>query len=1335
MDQTKFVLENYKKRLLNVNSRLRTLFLGRTSRRRAIDLFTEISNFYTDTSLDDFIKEHDKIKLELNYIDLDDIKDLVRNGLISETLDMIPELDTDDERRIDLLCKIGNITAELKKNEPFTNNSIDDGINIEKHPYLKKLNPFIHFITKSFGLSLNVLNHLFSGLKDDVNQGDFIWESKYKELMSEELLTNLEYILSNTMLIKNFSDIHELLFSLVEKYNNQREKSYRNFLLIRQEQRAIIRESGKNELFFGFPFVEGKIGDKDSVRAPLIMTPVEIVETKKHTLEIHLKREDAIINPMIIMLYIAYHDLNLNGFNFELSTKTMSGQIIECDRLLNNLGLALKLDQEMKLEPCLPISKVEFDQTVSNNNYKVKGYPILAIFPITNLHIYNDYQNIITNLSVDEEGLLHKMLLGDGVNLFTGSNNYDLISGYKEDDILKINDLDFTQSIVVRNSLDKNLVIQGPPGTGKSQVISNIIANAINQNKSVLVVSEKRAAIDVIINRLGTLSPMAMLVSDLADKRGFFNQILNTFAFLKTLYNNHNKTHLYHNYYGNRSSNGENNTGYYGNSSLEQVNNTILDFFNKEKELLAFDNGVGKFYQFLLRSIKDYSNAELMKKDGKVLLSRYIEANTCNSSDNLNYNEELYHLITKSLSTLYDEMNDYELQYMELHRTPYLYKFYKEYLKYDDNYKNLKKLLTLLKSSDYTKEQKHYIFENAYYRNKVQKLNFITRKYTSHIYKSKLSEEEELYLNDLLNYNQEINVEKINTDLLYNKSDLERLINYIIENKVSYKVLMFTFETIFSEKFRQQFSSIFDFINTHDQMVNNVEQSFNEKTTHSINIIINSYYERIKQVNTEFDKEILKLNHEANLKRHKQIRVMFNRHFELLKQIYPVMLMTPDVVSSVLPIKENQFDLVIFDEASQLFVEKSIPSIYRAKSMIVAGDEHQLKPFHSFSKRYIDFDEDDDEYIEAEENLIAESLLDASKGKYRNIMLDSHYRSLYKELIDYSSHAYYNGKLKFASMNKQLELPIELIQTTGTWANQQNKEEALEVVALVESVLIKRKYNESIGIITFNKKQKDLIEELIIEKSSDNPVLKDELDRRNEEDERDESLFVKNIENVQGDERDIIVFSIGYAKNKKGKMVNQFGSLSQAGGENRLNVAITRAKRKIYVVKSCMASDFNINEDNRGPYLFKKYVKYVECLNTSGEQDEQIMTLLNSLSSDEEQTIKDTRVTDVNYSALKNDIINSLSSAINKDRYKVIPNLRVGSFRVDIGIYDTYENVYKLVIECNEIEPNQDLKIVEYDYDSYKYLQQREWNIYRLWNYNWLLNKEKEVGIIIKLLK
>ena len=319
------------------------------------------------------------------------------------------------------------------------------------------------------------------------------------------------------------------------------------------------------------------------------------------------------------------------------------------------------------------------------------------------------------------------------------------------------------------------------------------------------------------------------------------------------------------------------------------------------------------------------------------------------------------------------------------------------------------------------------------------------------------------------------------------------------------------------------------------------------------------------------------LQHQVTKKRRVwPIRKVIANYPEELFKLIPCWMASPESASAIFPMAEL-FDLVIFDEASQCFAEKAIPALYRGKQVVIAGDDKQLKPFDLYRVRWEEENEEDIPELDID------SLLDLARHHLPNTALNGHYRSKALELIDFSNAHFYNGKLQmlpdFTTID-QKHKAIEYLHVEGIWEKNINKVEAIEVAKLILT-LTKENPGKQLGVVTFNARQQgfilDLLDEMALKKKVSLP----------------ESLFVKNIENVQGDERDIIIFSTAYAPDKNGKLQLRFGPLNQAGGENRLNVAVTRAREKVFVVSSIVPSQMQVEEvKNEGPKLLKKYLQY-----------------------------------------------------------------------------------------------------------------------------------------------
>ncbi|CAN5445301.1 AAA domain-containing protein [soil metagenome] len=304
------------------------------------------------------------------------------------------------------------------------------------------------------------------------------------------------------------------------------------------------------------------------------------------------------------------------------------------------------------------------------------------------------------------------------------------------------------------------------------------------------------------------------------------------------------------------------------------------------------------------------------------------------------------------------------------------------------------------------------------------------------------------------------------------------------------------------------------------------------------------------------------------------IRKLVSEFSGELFNLIPCWLASPETVSAVFPMQQL-FDLVIFDEASQCYAEKGLPAMFRGRQIVITGDDKQLSPHDLYKVRW----EEDEELPELE----IDSLLDLGKQHLMEVHLSGHYRSKALDLISFSNKHFYDNKLKmlpdFCDVN-QGSPPLRYVKVEGQWIDNKNEEEAHQTVKLIRTIL-KESPEKEIGVVTFNSRQQNHIMELL-EQEALNHQLK-----------IPDSLIVKNIENVQGDEKDVIIFSVAYAPDKKGRLIMNFGTLNAEGGENRLNVAITRARETIYIVSSIYPAQLKVEgAKNEGPKLLKKYLQF-----------------------------------------------------------------------------------------------------------------------------------------------
>lgn len=324
------------------------------------------------------------------------------------------------------------------------------------------------------------------------------------------------------------------------------------------------------------------------------------------------------------------------------------------------------------------------------------------------------------------------------------------------------------------------------------------------------------------------------------------------------------------------------------------------------------------------------------------------------------------------------------------------------------------------------------------------------------------------------------------------------------------------------------------------------------------------------------------------------VRQLIHRFGGLITEISPCFLMSPSSVARFLPTDSIDFDVVVFDEASQIRVPEAIGAIGRSKSVIIVGDSQQMPPTSAFMSA---MNTEDDDVITTDDSLPVptdmESILsEAVESRIPRLLLSWHYRSRDESLIAFSNHAYYDGRLSSFPTPplSSAEKAISLKNVNGVWEGGRggarvNRVEADAIVKAIRS-LLKENPEKSIGVVTFNTQQRDLILDKLDELRETDRALEAAFTRN------EESLFVKNLENVQGDERDIIFFTLAFAKGENGRVPLNWGPLSRSGGEKRFNVAVTRAKEKVIVIASFEPHELDLsNSHSVGLARLKEYLQ------------------------------------------------------------------------------------------------------------------------------------------------
>ncbi len=1078
---------------------------------------------------------------------------------------------------------------------------------------------------------------------------------------------------------------------------------YRQINDIIREVNRDQREKGQYDLYVAYPFVEGKLPNEDfDVRCPLVLFPVILEKDSRSITLVSDTSRDTVYNNSLVTAFVKFSGKN----------KSLPNNVVEECNPESFLKTMLKFYEEQGIlidHEDGPLAV--FEEYLSGKFPKYKPGELhltwnllLGKYPIYSNSIQRDFDELISKGEINEilSDLISDLNLVDYLSELPHPLSPEDIKDRgleaSEKDITYINSLNSAQeNILTAINKEDELVVHGPPGTGKSQVITGLITSAITSGKTVLMVSEKKTALDVVYSRLGNLSKYCLMIDDVGNKEKFYQQL------------------------GNMLDIGTPKSG----TDLEPLSKDIDEDVSllsgiADKMYSPNEFGIEPYKLYSMdrwldlndrRQLEEYK-AIKERVPSRLLGLKYTEIRNLNSeftSKTLVNNFKEYcdciektdwmKLMKRNLSE-YDigvmkaDLLDLERQMMEFRNKGVVSRLFSKGKVNRETTKLLDKYLEIYNEQTL----KTFMDDPQDIINGLEDYEVYSARATVY---DRLDENERVYGRNLLKLASEMGMsfEDCN-DCIY---------RYVLNTHL--------------QEFDAANKNILQEIQDFDSIISDMDHKIERKMA-----LTRDKVEEILQENLRYISESKRrgdVNRIIESKRKWSLNKFINRYgYELFKGV-KIWLLTPEVVSEIIPLQMGVFDLLIFDEASQMYVEKGIPSIYRAKKVVIAGDHKQLRPSNLGSGR-IEYgnDEEDDEVSAALEE---ESLLDLARARYDNILLNFHYRSKYEELIAFSNYAFYGGRLYVSPNTVQPERPpIEVHRVNGLWENKANMAEARRMVELIKHFFLTRKENESIGIITFNVSQRDLINDLIDEESAKDPVfgkyVNDEMNRFDNGE--DVGLFIKNIESVQGDERDVIMFSIGYARNKDGRLMQRFGWLNNRGGENRLNVAISRAKKKIHIISSFEPEELQVEDSkNEGPRILKKYLQYACAI--SDDNKELASSILNSFGCHRWESEK----------IIHNDdtVLDRVYNALMRKGYTVERNVGIGGYQIDLAIKQN--DRFILGIECDSHIYEMSTTTRERDYHRQKYLESRGWRIHRVWTPGMWKNPEKEIDNVVKAIE
>ncbi len=1092
--------------------------------------------------------------------------------------------------------------------------------------------------------------------------------------------------------------------------NQLTKERYRALAKLNREATREQRDRGQNDLYIGYPFVQGcLVNGEFGVRAPLCLFPVAIEHSAANiTLSLDDTR-DIIYNNTLLLAH----------FKFNSLTKPLPDCVLEepdPDSFLQDL-LQFYADNDIQ---------ITYD---SNELKKFKDYPGESFpkYPRGELHLVHNvvlgkfpaYSNAIQR-DFDEllaKGLVNRLVTdlvseygttdfyADAADTAREINSPGKKLDIKEGDLTYINALNGAQEAVLHavETMDE-LVVEGPPGTGKSQTITSLITQFADRGKTVLMVSEKKTALDVVYSRLGNLSRYAMMLDDANNKNLFYGQLekllLSTDANVPL--NPPDLTAL-----------------------SEEIDTDVATLeLIADKLFTPGEFGVEPYRLYLESRRVDLKNREQIKQ--------YKTVRSMMPEELLSLSYEEVSAIHKKFANgqLTDSLDRYQLT-VEKH--PWFLKMKDELSGYD--------IIMLSDSID------DLIIKVDAWRNK----SFFARLFSKRALGKRIKEEVKTYFRRgtsgaylvRLFLEQPEAVKQSLTEYTPGYANLKPIVKSLTDNERLYlsalrKIHKICGETVVEwnedlyntvlfeqiQKFEMDNRTLLPRVASFDKIISSMEKAIGEKQALARSRVTGVLAGELKYITTS--KRRGEIQRAVESRRRSSVSKFVKKFdFELFKAI-KIWLMTPDAVSEILPQEVGLFDLLIFDEASQLYVEKSIPSIIRAKKVVIAGDHKQLRPSSLGEGRY-EYDEDmlgEDGEISAA--LEEESLLDLARFRYPDVLLNTHYRSKYEELIDFSNYAFYKGRLFVAPNTDVPEKPpiqVHLVKD-ATWEGRSNVKEARQVVALIKEFFKTRKNNETLGIITFNTAQRDTIYDIIDEEAVKDPAFGKTVhaEMKRTDNGEDTSLFVKNIESVQGDERDVIMFSIGYAKNTRGKLIHNFGWLNQKGGENRLNVAISRAKKKIHIVTSFRPAELSLDDvKNEGPVILKRYLEYAFAISEGDRENAEL--ILRSFGE----------TFGLTPAAYETEFASKVAESLRQKGYDIDTQVGIGGYRIDIAVKKNGR--YVLGLECDGKLYATPASARERDYHRQKYLESRGWRIHRIWSMDWWRDPDAQIEKICRVIE
>jgi len=1086
------------------------------------------------------------------------------------------------------------------------------------------------------------------------------------------------------------------------------------------------KEAGFDSTYIGWPYVygsvkpsqpvEGQAVDKqaemiNSFCGPLLLWKVKInldQVTGLQSIELVTDEDGKPIvnmNNEIIVRSLVQHNIRLQT---QLNTKVVfdpndiegmcrnilttyatSGLKIDANQLTNLVNIITNLqNQEFK-----SYQFEELRNQVGDNEFNIYNGGVLALFEPSTAggSLYFDYSIMIQTDGPMFFDQLHNSIC-DTLKL-----SKEMGKSFSETELKEIIPLDYPQMKAVRMAINNSIVVQGPPGTGKSQTISNIIANFINLCRSGLFVTEKKTAANVVYNRLNRLRGYCLKFYEVdTDALEFTRQIRLGLNRIRELY---------------------------GLSSINEaiavsdVSSERLDeiFEKVDKFKQAMKNQQGKkFPEFVSKYIDNKDTLHSGLEYVKSLIQTFNTASDFWTFIKKTVDDSHFFTTIKGIQLSLKLTDDQMACLMDI-ATIYdgnpdtLAAAVPYYLKYGEVIPDADEMKNSVKARKFAKKPDYLALMNAIYKLDEFSIFTLSAKTKEWFQKFNVFATQEIYKN-IITFANKFDAESFDFDLAH---DLNKMITFLNQNASSILVDNESFFDEIDDLISQKESE--DLIACESNFIRNLIQVLD--TNPDLYRQFNELFAFINSV------EVVK-----------NIKLILNKYNGIISLCFPIIISSPHAASMLLPAKWGLFDHILIDEASQLSIEKALPILYRGKKFCILGDKKQTPPTDILDNIKFDFDpakmKTIDDKLEWELLNEAKSLIEYALQKVQVTTLDYHYRSNKKELITFSNAVFYNGTLNVCDAPYRKVPGIKLINiANATNENGVNKQEAQVILEEVAKIT-KMPNHGSIGVITTTKEQADYILALF-HSNGDQNVL-NELYKSDPATGQDISLFVKTIEDVQGEERDNIFISCVWTTDADHtKLTSGFGYIEERYGSNRVNVAASRSKDMMYVVKSFNAA--NIESDNYNVLIFRKFLQYVELFaKVQDVNNTQISNMFTEYTRDVIANL-DADISAKGESWLSKSIGEQLEPLI-PEGFKCIYDYHEGNYKIGIVIKKLDDESYPIGIITDDFAFDPTIPDKERDYFQRKFLTIRGWKFIRVSALQWCRKANQEV-IVMNILK